>query len=76
MWAVVCLAVCACGLFFMYLYREETEHERQFREELDAKIKAKEEELKAARSQHPDDFDLHAALKRDLRRLREQRKEA
>lgn len=73
MWAVVCILACVCALFGMYLYREEAAHNREEMRNLDDAILAKEKEILKALREHPGDFDLHAALKRDLRRLREQR---
>ena len=73
MWAVVCLAACICSLFGMYIYHEGVVHARREKEDLDDAILAKEKEILKALREYPGDFDLHAALKRDLRRLREQR---
>lgn len=71
MWAIVAMLICVVVLFWTYMALAAQKHERAEKAQLKKELEDAERKLQ----NHPDDFTLHAALRRDVVRLRDALKE-
>ncbi len=70
MWAIVAIFLCIIVLLWSYMAMAARDHERKEKERIYGELKEAEQRLKVAIAEHCDDFDLHAALRREVLRLR------